>query len=228
MDSKLPQERKSGTHRHLQGIVLSWSLVLSFSLQAAPEGAILVRSLIPDLEERMPYAGKDNFTGHPVPGYDGPHCWLHPAAAHALASAVREATQRGLTLEIYDCYRPRAAVEAFVAWSHNPDQGTKAHFYPRVSKDTLFTSGYIARESTHRTGLSIDLGFKGLHFGTPFDFFDPQSGLHGAVSERASRNRRQLRDLMMRHGFNPYEPEWWHYTLRFEPQAPALEGDIPP
>ena len=26
-----------------------------------------------------------------------------------------------------------------------------------------------------------------------------------------------LREVMMRHGFKPYESEWWHFTLKDEP-----------
>ncbi len=26
-----------------------------------------------------------------------------------------------------------------------------------------------------------------------------------------------LRALMEKHGFKPYPPEWWHFTLRDEP-----------
>jgi D-alanyl-D-alanine dipeptidase len=201
---------------------------LSLAALATPEGAILARSIIPGISERMPYAGPANFTGQPVPGYGGPHCWLHPLAAKALAKVVRDATQAGLTLELYDCYRPKSAVDAFVAWSHNRDERTKARFYPHLSKDTLFPLGYIALDSTHRTGLSIDLCIQGLDFGTPFDFFDPRSGSHAVVSKRAQQNRTRLRVLMERNGFRPYEQEWWHFTLRLEPLPSPLEGDIPP
>lgn len=228
MDFKHRQERNRSTQRTLRGTGLLLGFFLSLAAHAAPEGAILVRSIIPEISERMPYAGPANFTGHPVPGYGGPHCWLHPLAAEALAKVVREATRAGLTLELYDCYRPQTAVDAFVSWSKNPDEHTKAHFYPRVSKDTLFALGYIALESTHRTGLSIDLGVQGLDFGTPFDFFDPRSGIHAVVSKRAQQNRRRLRVLMETNGFSPYEQEWWHFTLRLEPHPQPIVGDIPP
>ncbi|MBR3747513.1 MAG: hypothetical protein IKN27_11205, partial [Selenomonadaceae bacterium] len=31
------------------------------------------------------------------------------------------------------------------------------------------------------------------------------------------KNRKFLRDAMIRHGFKPLETEWWHFTLKDEP-----------
>ena len=197
-------------------------------VNAQPEGAVLARALIPGLIERMPYASASNFTGQAVPGYGGPHCWLHPLAARALTGVIRDAIHEGLNIEVYDCYRPKAALDAFIAWSTSPDISTRPRYYPHLAKSELFPLGYIALESTHRTGLAIDLGIQGLDFGTPFDFFDPQSSIHAKVSRTAEQNRRRLRGLMERHGFKPYEQEWWHFSFKLDPPAPALNGDIPP
>ncbi len=35
-----------------------------------------------------------------------------------------------------------------------------------------------------------------------------------------------LREIMLAHGFNPFEEEWWHFTLAKEPY-PDTYFDIP-
>ena len=54
----------------------------------------------------MRYAGADNFTGRPVPGYDAPECVLVRQAAEALKAVQAEVKAKGLSLKVYDCYRP--------------------------------------------------------------------------------------------------------------------------
>lgn len=57
-----------------------------------------------------------------------------------------------------------------------------------------------------------------LDMGTGFDCMDELS--HPAsdkVPFIARHNRALLRQLMEKHGFAPYEQEWWHFTLRKEP-----------
>ncbi len=51
-----------------------------------------------------------------------------------------------------------------------------------------------------------------------YDCFDVEAH-HGAdgVSTEAAANRLKLKALMERHGFKPYQEEWWHYTLENEP-----------
>ena len=80
----------------------------------------------------MRYAGPDNFTGKPVPGYGAAECVLQAAAAKALARAQVEAQRLGLSLKVYDCYRPVRAVRAFVAWAAAPEDGRTKHYYPRL------------------------------------------------------------------------------------------------
>ena len=58
----------------------------------------------------------------------------------------------------------------------------------------------------------------GLDMGTGFDCMDPLSApLNTNVGATAYHNRMILRDLMVKNGFEPYEEEWWHFTLKNEP-----------
>lgn len=180
----------------------------------------------PQIRQEMRYAGPDNFTGRPVPGYHKPDCWLRKDAAQALADAQTDAQRQGFSLVVYDCYRPQRAVDAFVRWSRNPDQSTKADHYPRVDKRSLFTRGYIARRSSHTTGLAVDIGVIGWDFGTPFDYFDRRSWTKTRVPAQARAHRDALVALMRRHGFVNYPREWWHFTYGDAEKAPTYDAEI--
>lgn len=208
--------------------ILSALLVLGAEVACAdpPPGFVRVAEVAPDVLQDMRYAGADNFTGRPVPGYDAPDCWLRADAAGALAAAEADAKAHGFTLVVYDCYRPLRAVAAFVDWSKDPDQSTKDEHYPRLRKSQLFPQGYIAAHSTHSTGLAVDIGVPGWNFGTPFDFFDPRSWTKSPTSRDVRANRQTLVALMRRHGFANYPREWWHFTYKGVEQAPPYDVEV--
>jgi len=138
---------------------------------------------------------------------------------------VADLEPRGLTIKVFDCYRPERAVAHFVRWARNPgDVKMKSQFYPHVDKSTLFQDGYIAARSGHSRGSTVDLTLarradrKELHMGTPFDFFSPRSWpSDNSIGAEAQANRALLAQAMQRRGFRPYDKEWWHFTLRHEP-----------
>jgi D-alanyl-D-alanine dipeptidase len=106
----------------------------------------------------MRYRTAHNFLGRRVPGYRESTCILTRQAAEALARVQEQVTADGLTLKVYDCYRPQRSVDAFVAWAKDlDDTRMKAEFYPRVRKDRLFEDGYIAEQSGHSRGSTVDL-----------------------------------------------------------------------
>ena len=203
----------------------------------ADPGLVSFAALAPEALVQMRYAGSDNFTGGPVAGYQEPVCLLTEPAARALAAASRELRQRGLRLVVFDCYRPQRAVDQFVRWAREPeDAATRARFHPRVPRAALFAEGYIAEHSGHSRGSTVDVGLASaapedagalLDLGTPFDFFDPRSHTEAPEIQGAPRAwRLLLRSVMERHGFQNYEKEWWHFTLRDEPW-PATTFDVP-
>ena len=189
---------------------------IAFAKMLPPQGFVRLGNVAPQIHQDMRYAGANNFTGRPVPGYNAPRCWLRAEAAQALAAAQAEAAKEGLTLIVYDCYRPPRATKAFIAWSQDAaDQAMKAAYYPRVEKAKLFDLGYIAKASTHTTGLAVDLAFEGLDFGTPFDLFDDQSTTADpSIKGAARQNRDRLVALMVKHGFENLPNEWWHFTYK--------------
>jgi D-alanyl-D-alanine dipeptidase len=199
-------------------------------------GLVDIRSLIPDIELDIRYAGSDNFVGKPVDGYVSQKCYLLGPAAQALHKVEQDLREQRLRLKIFDCYRPARAVAHFVRWARDlDDRSTQARFYPNLQKQDLL-GVYIAPVSGHSRGATVDLTLlqcdeagdcEPLDMGTDFDFFDERA--HTAsphVSPLQRENRERLRAAMQRHGFRNYPLEWWHYTLTPEPM-PAVIHDVP-
>jgi D-alanyl-D-alanine dipeptidase len=217
---------------------LCLALVTVFGAQAAlaqerPAAFVDAATVVPGLIAEMRYAGAHNFVGRPIDGYEAPRCLLSQAAATALAEVARDIAPRGLHIKVFDCYRPARAVMNFVRWARdlNATAG-KAEFYPDVDKRTLFRDGYIASQSGHSRGSTIDMTLanddgRELDMGTPFDFFSPKSSpADPTVTPEQHANRMLLAAAMRRRGFRPYDKEWWHFTLRGEP-FPETYFDFP-
>jgi zinc D-Ala-D-Ala dipeptidase len=124
----------------------------------APPDFVSLADVDPTILQDIRYFTPHNFTGEPVDGYAAPMCILTRPAAEALHRAQQEFTEQGYTLKVYDCYRPQRAVDDFVAWAEDTgDQRMKSEFYPRVDKTQLFADGYIAEQSGHSRGSTMDL-----------------------------------------------------------------------
>ena len=143
----------------------------------------------------------------------------------------------GYGLKLFDAYRPQRAVAAFVQWARDPEATeTKNEYYPDVPKAELFERGYLALESGHSRGSSVDVTLvrrrgdgtvEELDMGTPFDFFGPESAsVSDLITPAQQANRNKLRAIMEKHGWIAYEAEWWHFTFRNEPY-PETYFDFP-
>ena len=124
----------------------------------APPDFVSLSDVDPTILLDIRYDTAHNFTGEPVDGYQAPMCILARPAAEALGRAQRALLEQGYSLKVYDCYRPQRAVDDFVAWAADPqDQSMKGEFYPWVDKSQLFADGYIAEQSGHSRGSTVDL-----------------------------------------------------------------------
>lgn len=190
-----------------------------------PDGFVSIQSTIPEVQYDIRYAGKNNFLGRPVKGYQKAEAYFTKEAAAALKKVQAELNTKGLGLKVFDAYRPQRAVNDFIAWAKDlSDTINKRTFYPDVPKSELFKRGYIASRSGHSRGSTIDLTIidlktgKELDMGGPYDFFGEISHHHyTGITAAQQANRKLLRSVMEKHGFKPYDVEWWHYTLRNEP-----------
>lgn len=211
------------------------AVVVSPAKQAEQTPLVDVASVVPGLHTDIRYAGGNNFVGTPVTGYESPKCLLLAPVAEALASVQQDVQREGLSLKVFDCYRPVRAVQHFVRWARDPgDQRTKAAYYPNLEKASLL-DGYIAETSGHSRGATLDVTLvrcdrddcMELDMGTPFDFFDPRANTADpSITDEQRRNRERLVQAMARHGFQNYAMEWWHFTFRPEP-SPRTAYDVP-
>jgi D-alanyl-D-alanine dipeptidase len=126
--------------------------------QAPPGAFVSLHDVDPSIVVEMRYLTNHNFIGRRIPGYRENVCLLTKQAAEALARVQARVRADGYSLKVYDCYRPQRSVDAFVRWGKDlSDQRMKAEFYPRVRKSRVFKEGYIATQSGHSRGSTMDL-----------------------------------------------------------------------
>ncbi|MGN6570857.1 MAG: M15 family metallopeptidase [Pseudolabrys sp.] len=220
-----------------------------------PPDLIHLRDVDPTIAQDMRYATANNFTGHPLPGYEAGECILARAAALALKQVQADLAPENLSLKVYDCYRPTRAVAAMARWASDPHAGSDTRrFYPTLKKERLFALGWIAAHSAHSRGVAVDLTLvpKGsvqppfdpaAHYGscagpaaarapddsldmdTGYDCFDAKSYTRAAAGNVERKNRDVLLQAMARHGFVNYKREWWHFSYPAADQRRAY--DVP-
>jgi zinc D-Ala-D-Ala dipeptidase len=172
--------------------------------ESLPAGFVYLRDVDPSIVQDMRYATPNNFTGRPLPGYAAPECVLRRDMAQALARVQADLAPSGLSLKVYDCYRPTRAVAAMARWSSDSsDQSTK-RFYPKLDKLRLFTLGYIAAHSAHSTGTAVDLTLvkRGADAPAPFDPHEHYGACIAPAGERAPDD-----SIDMGTGFDCFDPK---------------------
>jgi zinc D-Ala-D-Ala dipeptidase len=189
---------------------------------------------VPGIRWDAKYATWDNFLGKPADGYLVNRIVGTRALCAALETARDKAEPRGFGLLLWDGYRPQRAVDNFLRWSRQPEDGrTKARHYPNLERAEMISRGYVAAKSGHSRGSTVDLTLYDLAtgelapMGGDHDLMDPISH-HGAagITSVEARNRQQLCAVMEAAGLIRCDHEWWHYTLRDEPY-PDTYFDFP-
>jgi D-alanyl-D-alanine dipeptidase len=154
---------------------------------ALPAGFVYLRDIAPGIAQDMRYATADNFTGHPLPGYDTGECVVRHEVAVALSKVQAELARENYSLKVYDCYRPKRAVAAFVRWAKDGARASPTkRFFPALEKRTLFTQGYIAAQSAHSTGTALDLTIIQLPAAAPA-IYDPAARYGACTGPAAAR-----------------------------------------
>lgn len=188
-------------------------------------GFVSISEVIPDVILEIRYHSSYNFVGTRVDGYDEPIALLTRQAADSLRVVSDELKQQGYRLKIFDAYRPQCAVDHFVRWAADVnDTLMKPYFYPMLTKDRLFPEQYICLRSGHTRGSTVDLTLfdmnteREVDMGGNFDYFgDLSHPDYMDITPEQYAMRMKLREAMLRHGFNPFDSEWWHFTLKNEP-----------
>lgn len=159
-----------------------------------------LEKFIPGIRIDIRYATENNFTKTRI--YTSPKAYLRKPAAEALKKVQKDLKKEGLGIVIYDAYRPYAAT---------------LYFY-EVYKDTVFVAS-PRTGSIHNRGCAVDLGLIDLKTGryiempTEFDSFTKEAAAYYPdLSPAQIANRKKLQQVMVRHGFDIYEDEWWHFN----------------
>ena len=158
-----------------------------------------LKKLIPGLLIEMPYATPNNFTKATL--YENPIAILRSEPAYALKQIQEELRIKGLALKLFDAFRPFSVTCRM--WRLVPDRRYAAN--PRNG-------------SNHNRGVAVDLTIinlktgKELDMGTPFDnFTDTAHHDFYNLPPEVIANRRLLKTVMIKYGFNIVPTEWWHY-----------------
>ncbi|MDO5943344.1 M15 family metallopeptidase [Burkholderia cepacia] len=196
------------------------AVLLSTSANAFATDLVDVGKLNKNIVVDIRYNTSNNFMMRKLKGYNSNTCYLKKEAAQALAKAQEDIEKEGLSVKVFDCYRPQEAVDDMhdEVRQHKGDRLDPAYM-PHVDKNKLIDLGYIARKSMHTFGRAADLTLvdmrskKELDMGTPFDTFDNTSWTADTtISKQAQSNRKKLVSIMERHGFANFNKEWWHFN----------------
>lgn len=189
------------------------------------KGFIFLDKVLSGVRWDSKYSTWDNFTGKPVDGYVVNRIAGTYELADSLLNVKKLAAAKGYGLLLWDGYRPQRAVNCFLKWSGQAENGsTKKRYYPYISRNEMIKKGYVASKSSHSRGSAVDLTLYMLDtgelvpMGSGFDFMDERSH-HGAkeILKSEALNRQLLCSIMENSGFNSYNCEWWHYVLKNEP-----------
>ncbi len=210
-------------------VALATAIILVRNYLRRPAGArydfVSISEQIPDVLLDIRYHSTYNFVGARVDGYEEPIALLTRQAVDSLRLVSNDLRAQGYRLKIFDAYRPQRAVDHFVRWAQDvADTTMKPYFYPDLAKDRLFPEGFICEHSSHTHGSTVDLTLfdmvseREVDMGGTFDWFGFSSypSFTDLTPEQLAM-RQLLRDAMLRHGFKPFDTEWWHFTLRDEP-----------
>lgn len=149
----------------------------------------------------MKYATEDNFLKAKV--YDCAECFLRLKTVQALILANNDFKKKGFKIKLYDCYRPLSIQKKMWEIVSNPK--------------------YVAdpkKGSIHNRGGAVDISLvdangKEVEMGTSFDFFGAEaSHNYTELPKEVKANRKFLKKIMIKNGFNSFDSEWWHYNLK--------------
>ena len=147
------------------------------------------------------YATEDNFIGKVL--YNEPICMLRRGTKEKLVRVNRELNDMGYKLKIWDAFRPLEYQKHM--WELFPDE--------------RFVTNPDKGNSNHTKGSAVDvticsLDGKEISMPTKFDYFGEESfrDNYDLCDCDTKFNVLLLENIMRRHGFVPFETEWWHFN----------------
>ena len=160
-----------------------------------------VSGVNPHFQLDIRYATNNNFLGFPV--YRIAKCYLHLGVAVALSNVQQEIETIGLSLKLFDGYRPLHVQQTM--WD--------------TIQDERYVSNPSVNKGRHTRGTAIDLtlvDLNGHELVMPSEFDDFTEKAHSdyqEASEEALKNRLLLKTIMEKYGFTQFPTEWWHFDF---------------
>lgn len=174
-------------------------LAFSFAFAQSDTSLVFLGKIDSTIATDVRYATKNNFTHRVL--YPSAKVYLRKVVAEHLKMVNDYVKQKyNLRLKVFDGYRPLSVQKKM--WKIVPD------------------SRYVANPkngSRHNRGAAVDLTLidstgKELDMGTGFDNFTEKAHYnYSGLTEEQKKNRKILRDAMIKFGFEPLETEWWHF-----------------
>ena len=167
--------------------------------EPAPEDFVRVLDYIPDMYQELKYATDRNFTGQVI--YDFSDAYLRYGTVKKLAAVCNDLAELGLSLKIWDGFRPVSA--QFKLWE--------------VCPDPTFVANPEKGFSSHSRGNTVDVTLvdrdgNELEMPSEFDDFSAKANRDFSdCTETAAAHAQLLEVLMEKHGFYGYFDEWWHF-----------------
>jgi D-alanyl-D-alanine dipeptidase len=154
--------------------------------------------LLPDLR----YSTKNNFMKSVLYPEKPQVIYLRQPVVRALVRVLKDLSEMGLGLKVFDAYRPYAVTVEL--WEKVHDS--------RYAADP-------AKGSDHNRGIAVDLTLmdlkthKSVEMPTGFDnFTDSAHQDFMKLGSRELENRRLLKQVMEKYGFIALNTEWWHFS----------------
>ncbi len=168
--------------------------------EPSDDALVFVTDYIPTIQVELKYATADNFTGQVI--YDFTQAQLRYGSVKKLQAAQAFFQAQGLSLKIWDAYRPVSA--QWTLWEAYPDGN--------------FVANPNTTHSSHSRGNTIDVTLvdqegRELEMPTGFDDFSSLADRdYSDCSLVTAENARLLQSILEQHGFKGYQKEWWHFT----------------
>lgn len=169
-------------------------------VEPAEDAFVAVQEYLPDMVVELKYASQDNFTGRKIYGFDT--CYLRYGTVKKLMAVQEDLRSRGLSLKIWDGFRPVSA--QFALWE--------------VCPDPTYVANPEKGFSSHSRGNTVDITLvkeqgEELEMPTGFDDFSALADRdYSDCTLEAAENAKLLQSLMEANGFTGYYGEWWHFS----------------
>ena len=134
-------------------------------------------------------------------------------SAEKLFKAEEEFLNRGLTIKIYDTYRPYYITKYLYNILLNLVEEYYDYLNGEVNGNKYDQTDFLAaKTSTHNYGIALDMTLVDLTTGNELEM---QTSIHDlsiySVTDYNNDNANLLRDVMVNNGFNFLSSEWWHF-----------------